>query len=77
MTNDFATNYRNPAYIRKAGFEALKEKLGIAGTVYFIRQFSPGYGDYTRERDALHADLTFDEIVKGVMEMDAKRSETP
>jgi len=32
------------------GIDALAEKLGPIGMVEFIRQFDPGYGDYTKER---------------------------
>ena len=35
--------------------------------------FSYNISHYTKEREALHANLTFDEIVKGSMEMDEKR----
>ena len=51
----------------------MKEKLGGAGAAYFIRQFSTGSGDYTKDRDSFYDDLTFDEIVKGSMDMDARR----
>jgi hypothetical protein len=54
--------------------DALKEKLGNVGTVYFIRQFNTESGNYTNDRTALHTDLTFDDIVKGSIEMDTKRS---
>ena len=73
MNNDLTINYHDPLSIRKAGMAALKEKLGSVGAAYFIRQFSTGSGDYTKERESLYADLTFDEIVKGSMEMDARR----
>jgi len=73
MNNDITINYRDPFSVRQAGLKALREKLGNAGTIYFIRQFSPGSGDYTKEREALLADLTFDEIVSGSVEMDKRR----
>ena len=66
-------NYRDQRTVRRLGMAALKEKLGSVGAVYFIRQFNVGSGDYTTEREALHAELSFDEIVKGSIEMDKKR----
>jgi len=53
--------------------DALKEKFGRVGAIYCIRQFNAGSGDYTKEREALHADLTFDDIVAGSKEMDASQ----
>ena len=73
MSNNLVINYHDPYSLRKAGLDALKEKLGSVGTVYFIRQFSTGSGNYTKERESLLADLGFDKIVKGSMEMDTKR----
>jgi len=67
-------NYRDQRTVRRLGMAALKEKLGSVGAVYFIRQFNTDSGDYTKERESLHAELSFDEIVKGSMEMDAKRN---
>jgi len=66
-------NYRDQRTVRRLGMAALKEKLGSVGAVYFIRQFNAGSGDYTKEREAYHVDLTFETIVKGSMEMDEKR----
>ncbi|ETW96052.1 MAG: hypothetical protein ETSY1_28140 [Candidatus Entotheonella factor] len=44
----------------------LTKELGIADTVRFLNQFSVGYGDYTKERDALFADLTLDQILSEI-----------
>jgi hypothetical protein len=73
MSSKAALNYRDYHTVRRMGMAALKEKLGSVGAVYFIRQFNVGIGDYTKERDDLLSDLTFDEIVKGSMKMDSKR----
>jgi len=73
MSSNLAVNYHDPVNLRMLGMAALKEKLGSVGAVYFIRQFSIGSGNYTVEREALHADLTFEEIVNGSMKMDTKR----
>ncbi len=52
--------------ITQQALALLTKELGIADTVRFLNQFSVGYGDYTAERDALFADLTFDEILSTI-----------
>lgn len=53
--------------IRVRGFEALVESLGPADAIRFIRSYSHGSGDYTRERKAwLEQDL--DAVVAGILE---------
>ena len=70
MASNVAINFRDQTLVRKAGMSALKKELGTVGAAYFIRQFSTGQGDYTVERDKLLEDITFDEIVKNVREID-------
>ena len=36
--------------LRRAGLEALKEKLSPVDFVRFLQQYEMGYGDYTSER---------------------------
>lgn len=43
-----------PAEIRRAGWEALKEKLGIAGALKFMQQYENGEGDYVKLRSKLY-----------------------
>ncbi|HOC60988.1 MAG TPA: hypothetical protein PKN70_13615 [Smithellaceae bacterium] len=43
-----------PAEIRHAGWEALKDKLGIAGALKFISQYEIGEGDYAKLRRDLY-----------------------
>jgi len=52
--------------IRQAGLEALRERLGAAGTIRFLQQFDPGHGDYTQDRHAWLDSLDVDEIVRGI-----------
>ena len=70
MESNATINFRDPMLVRKAGISALKKELGTVGATYFIRQFSAGQGNYTEERDKLLADITLDEIVKNVRELD-------
>jgi hypothetical protein len=46
------------------GIKALTRELGPVGMAYFIRQFCPGYGDYTVERKELLKDTTNEELKK-------------
>ena len=69
-----ALNYRNPITVKKAGMTALRSELGSVGTIYFIRQFGTGTGDYTAERDKLHEGLTLDEIIANVRKIDTEKT---
>jgi hypothetical protein len=40
----------NTHFIREKGMEVLTRELGSVGTVYFLRQFSTGRGDWTEDR---------------------------
>ena len=61
--------------ITQQALALLTKELGIANTVRFLNQFSPGYGDYTAERDALFADLTLDEILAAIKNQKATTDE--
>jgi hypothetical protein len=52
--------------IRRAGLEALLERLGPGGTLRFLQQFDPGHGDYTKERHAWLDGLSLEDIAKGL-----------
>ena len=65
---------RNSTVVRRAGLLALKNELGIVGATYFLRQYSIGQGDYTRERVNLLQEITMDEIVTNVRKLDAQKA---
>jgi len=44
------TLHWTPVQIQKAGWEALKKKLGLAGALRFLLQYEKGEGDYTKLR---------------------------
>jgi hypothetical protein len=48
------------AEIRKQGYKALSDSLGVVGMLKFLQQLEVGYGDYTNER--LQDELTFDDF---------------
>ena len=56
--------------INQQAIRLLYKELGVADTVRFLRQFTPGYGNYTQEREALFANKSLDEIVN---EIDKRR----
>jgi hypothetical protein len=65
-------NMHDQFAIRKIGMDALREKLGIVGTVRFIRQFSKGSGDYTRDRMQWLDELSDEDIIKSAKEIEEK-----
>jgi len=58
--------------IKREGFKALIEKLGVVGALLFIRQFDKGQGDYTEEREKILKDLTLKRIVKEIENLKEK-----
>jgi hypothetical protein len=46
--------------LRREGWIALTERLGVEGAIRFLMQYDPGHGDYTEERRRIFADLTLD-----------------
>jgi len=49
--------------LRREGWIALTERLGVSGAIRFLMQYDPGHGDYTVERRQLFADLTLDDAI--------------
>jgi hypothetical protein len=48
------------AEIRKQGYKALSDSLGVVGMLRFLQQLEVGYGDYTNERR--QDELTLDDF---------------
>jgi len=57
-------NELTPSEIRRAGWEALRGKLGPAGTLRFILEYDRGEGNYTELRKKLFKDKTVKHIVQ-------------
>jgi hypothetical protein len=66
MTAAQPVNYYNPVEVRERGLDALNRELGTVGTIYFIRQFSTGHGDYTQERKSLLAGVTTEDLLHDI-----------
>ena len=52
--------------ITEEALTLLYRELGVVNTVRFLNQYGASYGDYTKERETLFADLTLDDITKEV-----------
>ena len=52
--------------IKEEGWDALVERLGIAGATMFIMEHEGGYGDYTEERKKIFGQKSLDEIIKEI-----------
>ncbi len=52
--------------IKKEGWEALVERLGVAGATMFVMESEEGYGDYTKERRTIIAGKNLSDIVKEI-----------
>ena len=46
----------------------LYRELGVVETVRFLRQFTGGYGDYAKEREALVGRKSLDELLREIKE---------
>ena len=51
------------AEINQQAMQLLYRELGVVNAVRFLKQFTPGLGDYTRERDSLLGGKTLEQIV--------------
>jgi hypothetical protein len=49
--------------INQRAIKILYRELGVVDTIRFIRQYSTGFGDYTKERESIFADKSLDDIV--------------
>ena len=49
--------------INQRAIKILYRELGVVDTIRFIRQYSTGFGDYTKERETIFADKSIDDIV--------------
>ena len=52
--------------LRREGWKALTERLGVSGAMRFLMQYDPGHGDYTLERRDLFAGTTVDQAVEEI-----------
>ncbi|MBK1988985.1 hypothetical protein A0J48_015805 [Sphaerospermopsis aphanizomenoides BCCUSP55] len=56
--------------IIKQGYDALINSLGITDTIRFIQYFSPGKGDYTKERHQWLDEKTLTEVLAEIQQLE-------
>jgi hypothetical protein len=56
------------AELTEEAIQILYRELGVVNTVRFLRQFSTGLGNYTRERAAREDPETLDELLRAIKE---------
>lgn len=49
--------------INQQAIHLLYKELGVVDAVRFLKQFTQGYGNYTKERELIFADKSLDDIV--------------
>jgi len=54
--------------VKKIGWDALVERLGIADATLFILEYERGSGNYTEERKKIFDKKSLEEIVKEIKE---------
>ncbi len=65
---------RTQQEIIRQGYKALVDSLGVADTIRFIQYFSPGKGDYTKERHQWLDNISLEDFIA---EMKKNRLEEP
>ena len=63
MTN---LNVQTPAEVRRAGWKALKEKLGPVSALRFMLDYERGEGDYTELRRKMFEGKTVKDIISDI-----------
>lgn len=52
--------------INQSAIRLLYQELGVVDAVRFLRQFTPGLGNYTQERKVLFGNKSLDDIVSDI-----------
>jgi hypothetical protein len=65
---------RTQQEIIRQGYKALVDSLGVADTIRFIQYFSPGKGDYTKDRHQWLDKLSLEDVIA---EMKQRREDEP
>ncbi len=61
-----ANELRPLVEINQQAIALLYRELGTVDTIRFIRQFTTGFGDYTKEREELFGDMTLEDILNEI-----------
>lgn len=63
------TDVRPLVEINQQAISLLYKELGVVDTVRFLKQFTQGFGDYTKERETLFANKSVRDIVSEIEKM--------
>jgi hypothetical protein len=55
--------------INQQAISLLYKELGVVDAVRFLKQFTQGFGDYTKEREILFANKSVQDIVREIEKM--------
>jgi len=55
--------------INQQAIHLLYQELGVINAVRFLKQFTVGFGDYTKEREVLFGSKTLDQILNEIEQM--------
>jgi hypothetical protein len=62
------------ANLRKAGWDALVERIGLVNATRFLLQHESGYGDYTKTRNEVFKDKSVDDLYREIAAMEKTES---
>jgi hypothetical protein len=63
------TDLRPLVEINQQAISLLYKELGVVDAVRFLKQFTQGFGDYTKERETLFANKSVQDIVSEIEKM--------
>jgi len=63
------TEVRPLIEINQQAISLLYKELGVVDAVRFLKQFTQGFGDYTKERETIFANKSVQEIVSEIEKM--------
>jgi hypothetical protein len=63
------TDVRPLIEINQQAISLLYKELGVVNAVRFLKQFTQGFGDYTKEREVIFANKSVQDIVSEIEKM--------
>ena len=63
------TDVRPLIEINQQAISLLYKELGVVDAVRFLKQFTQGFGDYTKEREVVFANKSVQDIVSEIEKM--------
>ncbi len=62
------------ANLRKAGWDALVERIGLVNATRFLLQHESGYGDYTKTKKEVFKGKSVDDLYREITAMEKTES---